>query len=111
MGFLDSQPNEDSEQESSDTLSLPKLESFVATKESAKQNQTENVTKPPEGMAVIYFVSLFSKTGHHVLLEYGKWQWGKVGNYRKNLEGILELWNFVRLFIMSKYLKKYFEND
>ncbi|XP_073090583.1 sperm-associated antigen 17 isoform X4 [Manis javanica] len=44
----DSQPNEDSEQESSDTLSLPKLESFVATKESAKQNQTENVTKPPE---------------------------------------------------------------
>ncbi|KAK2508062.1 hypothetical protein MC885_010784 [Smutsia gigantea] len=44
----DSQPNEDSEQESSDTLSLPKLESFVDTKESAKQNQTENVTKPPE---------------------------------------------------------------
>nr|XP_019586156.1 PREDICTED: sperm-associated antigen 17 isoform X4 [Rhinolophus sinicus] len=40
-----SQPNELLEEESSDTLSLPKLESCVDLKESANQGQTENVTK------------------------------------------------------------------
>ncbi|XP_019511375.1 PREDICTED: sperm-associated antigen 17 isoform X1 [Hipposideros armiger] len=39
-----SQPNEPLKQESSDTLHLPKLESSVAIKEAANQDQTENVT-------------------------------------------------------------------
>ncbi|XP_004420659.1 PREDICTED: sperm-associated antigen 17 [Ceratotherium simum simum] len=44
----DSQPNKVSEQESSDTLNLPKSESFVDVKEFANQNQTENLTKSTE---------------------------------------------------------------
>ncbi|XP_067566400.1 sperm-associated antigen 17 [Pseudorca crassidens] len=47
----DSQKNKVAEQESSDTLSLPKSENFVNTKESASQKQTENLTasiKEPE---------------------------------------------------------------
>ncbi|TKC43805.1 hypothetical protein EI555_012212, partial [Monodon monoceros] len=46
-----SQKNKVSEQKSSDTLSLPKSENFVNTKESASQKQTENLTasiKEPE---------------------------------------------------------------
>lgn len=44
----DSQPNKVSQQESSDTLSLPKSEAFVDMKAFASQNQTENLTKSTE---------------------------------------------------------------
>lgn len=62
LGSLDSQPNELSEQESSDMLSLPKLESSVDTKESASQNQPENLTESTAGRTVIRFVHCFSKS-------------------------------------------------
>ncbi|GAB5575432.1 sperm-associated antigen 17 isoform X1 [Prionailurus iriomotensis] len=54
----DSQPETVSGQESPQTPSVPKLKSFVDAKESADQNQTENLAKPIAGMGIQQLKSL-----------------------------------------------------
>lgn len=75
LGFIEPQPKEVVEQESQDVALCPNSESSEDIKESDDQKQTENLTNSPTGMVIICFISLFLKTGHYVLLEYGRWYW------------------------------------
>lgn len=72
MGFLDFKPHKVSEQKSSSVPSLPKPEISADKKDFTVQNQTENLTKSPEGMAV-FFILLLLETEHYVFLAYGRW--------------------------------------
>lgn len=114
--FLDSQPKQVSEHESSQTPSVPKLKGFVDVMESAGQNQTENVAKCTEGMTVVWFYLVLSKKERYVFVELGRWPWElniQLVVTEKIAKGsqIPDLKHFVRLLSTSKYLKKYFEND